>query len=199
MRALRLIAFPVVLLLAACVEPAADAELPYLGDFRLGHDVVVAKNAVMGPLSREATGPELSKAVADAVNGRLWAYDGDGLYHLGIAVGAYVLAQPGIPVVLNPKSVMVVDVTIFDNATGEQLTEEPFRINAFEGLENSVPLLGSGHARGRQAQLANLANDVARQVHAWLIENGDWFTPDPDAMRTPFDRAAELAKVEALR
>lgn len=180
-------------LMAACT-PFDPDNLPPLGDFRLGHNVVLAKDVQKGPFSRDATPEELTTALADAVERRLVGYDGDGLYHLGISIGGYVLAQTGVPVVYTPKSVMIFEVTVFDNDTGERLNEEPFRITAFEGLENTS-IVGSGLVRTKEEQLANLANDGARQLHQWLIEHSDWFTPDPDQVRTEFDRAAWKARL----
>ncbi len=79
-----------------------------------------------------------------------------------------------------------------------KLTEKPHRITAFEGLENTAPVIGSGLARGKEEQLANLAREGARLIQEWLAQNQDWFVPDPDTPRTPFDRAAEKAKLAAL-
>lgn len=172
--------------LAACA-PFDPENLPPLGDFRLGHNVVLAQEVAKGPFSRDVSKAELTTALADAVEKRLIGYDGDGLYHLGISIGGYVLALPGVPVVYTPKSVMIFEVTVFDNDTGERLNEKPFRITAFEGLENSS-IVGSGLIRSKNEQLSNLANDGARQLHQWLIENAAWFTPDPDQARTEYNR-----------
>jgi hypothetical protein len=191
----RAIALCTMVLLAACAETDSDAPLPDLGDFRLGHNVVLAREVTKGPFSREATKAELTGALAGAIEERLIGYDGDGLYHLGISIGGYVLAQPGLPVIYTPKSVMVFDVTVYDNLTGEKLNEEAKRFTAFEGLQNTAPIVGSGIARGKEEQLQNLVTEGARQLHQWLIENREWFTPDPEKARVEFDREAEKAKL----
>ncbi|WP_226782206.1 hypothetical protein [Oceaniglobus trochenteri] len=195
----RLSALCLLMLVAACANTDPDGELLPLGDFRLGHVVVRAIDVQQGPFSRDATEDELSEALAAAVKRRFIRYDGNGLYHFGISIGGYVLAQPGLPVVYTPKSVMIFDVNVYDNATGQKLTEEPHRITAFEGLENSAPVIGSGIARGKEEQLANLSREGARLLQEWLAKNPKWFTPDPDAPRTEFNRAEQEAKLAKLK
>lgn len=186
--------------LVACAPADPDAPLPDLGDFRLGHNVVLAREVQKGPFSREAAPDELTAALAQAIEDRLAGYDGDGLYHFGISIGGYVLAQPGLPVVYTPRSVMIFEVTVYDNLTGEKLNPEPHRITAFEGFENTAPLVGSGLARNREEQLRNLVREGARLLQEWLIENREWFTPDPEKVRVEFDRDEQRAKLEeALR
>ncbi len=174
--------------LVACA-PEEDLTLAPepLGQFRLGHNIAIADDTVRGPFSRAFTEVQLEAAVQNAVAKRLRRYDGDGLYHLGIYIGGVVLAQPGIPVVYAPSSTMIVDVTVFDNATQEKLNEEPFRITAGEGFENTVPFLGSGMVRPADEQLANLAENVARQIEDWLRDNPEWFAPRPGQVRVPYD------------
>ena len=188
------------LLLAGC---AADDDLSVppkpLGDFRLGHNIAIADDTVRGPFSREFTETQMEAAVQNAVAKRLRRYDGDGLYHLGIVVGGVVLAQSGIPVIYAPSSVMLLDVTIFDNLTQEKLNEEPMRIQAGEGYSNSVPFLGSGLVRNADEQLANLSTNVAREIEAWLRDNPEWFVPKPGQVRVPYDiqtPAPEVAEGE---
>lgn len=193
---LRLVA---VLLLAACAAPQMDEVPEPLGDFRLGYNIVQANDVAKGPFSRDASEAELTRALSEAIEARLGRYDGDGLYHIGIAVGAYVLAQPGLPVVYTPKSVLMFDVNVYDNATEQRLNDEPHRITAFEGLHNVAPVVGSGIARGKEAQLENLAAEGARVLEAWLRENPGWFTSEPGASRIEIDRAAlRRRSVEAI-
>jgi len=175
-------------LLASC---AAEEDLSVppeaLGDFRLGHNIAIADDTVRGPFSREFTETQMEAAVQNAVAKRLRRYDGDGLYHLGIVVGGVVLAQPGIPVIYAPSSVMLLDVTIFDNSTQQKLNEEPMRIQAGEGFSNTVPFLGSGMVRGADEQLANLSADAAHRIEKWIIDNPNWFEPKPGQVRVPYD------------
>ncbi len=187
------------LALAACgTGPGADVPQE-LGDFRLGYNIVQANDVQQGPFSRQATEAELTSALESAIEARLGRYDGDGLYHLGIAIGAYVLAQPGLPVIYTPQSVLIFEVNIYDNATRTRLNAEPYRITAFEGIENFTPIVGSGLARGKEKQLANLAAEGARLVERWLVSNRAWFAPDPATSRVAFDRrAARKRAADAL-
>ncbi|KKK98214.1 hypothetical protein LCGC14_2644980 [marine sediment metagenome] len=192
----RFAALFVVLFAAACTTTQSTP--PALGDFRLGHNVVLAQTPQKGPFSRDATSTELTTALSRAIEQRLDVYDGNGLYHLGVSIGGYVLAQPGVPVVYTPKSVLIFDVTLYDNATQQKLNEQPFRITAFEGLQNTAPVIGSGLARSKEEQLANLAVEGARSIQNWLRRNPEWFTPDPTTPRTPFDRAQRAAPPAVL-
>ena len=172
--------------LLGCARREIAAEPEPIGDFRLGHAIVLAENATKGPFSRDAEEEELESEIAGAVRQRLGRYDGDGLYHLGIKVGGYVLAQPGIPLVYAPRSVLLIDVNVFDNTTQARLNEEPERIVAFEGIENAVPVLGSGLTRSKEEQLENLAFSAALKIEQWLRETPQWFEPEPGAQRVEF-------------
>ncbi len=179
--------FAALLLLGCGAEE--DLSLPHdpLGEFRLGHNIAIADETVRGPFSREFTEIQLEVAVQNAVAKRLRRYDGDGLYHLGIVVGGVVLAQPGIPVIYAPSSVMLLDVTIFDNSTQQKLNEKPKRIQAGEGFKNIVPIFGSGLVRSPDEQLANLSENAARRIEAWIRENPEWFEPKPGQVRVPYN------------
>ena len=181
----------------ACAEEEDLAKAPEpLGQFRLGHNIAIADNVTRGPFSREMSETKLEASVQNAVAKRLRRYDGDGLYHLGIVVGGLVLAQPGIPVVYAPQSVMIVDVTVFDNTTQKKLNEEPKRITSGEGLRNTVPLIGSGFVRSADEQLDNLSAGVARGIEEWLKENPEWFAPRPGQVRVTYDVSTEAPKID---
>lgn len=185
--------------LAACTGSTGTRGPAELGDFRLGHNIVIADNVQEGPFSRDLDVDQIETAMRDEVDDRLRRYDGDGLYHLGIYIGAMVLAQPGVPVLFAPRSNMVFEVFAFDNATQSRLNEEPNRIIVSEGLDNSVPILGSGLTRTPEEQLANLVENAAIQIEDWLIENPDWFDPKPGQVRVPFGEAEVEAQGEAAR
>ena len=175
--------------LAAC---AADpnAAPPPIEDFRLGYNIVQARDVIPGPFSRPATEDELTTALSRSLQARLGPYDGDGLYHLGVAIGGYVLALPGVPVIYSPKSILIFDITVYDNATQQKLNEKPKRIIAFEGLQNTIPILGSGLVRSKEEQLNNLVIEGARLTQNWLADNQSWFVAKTGQERVPFDRAA---------
>lgn len=188
----------VLLTLAAC---AAEEDLSLtpepLGQFRLGHNIAIADNIKRGPFSRDFEEAQIETAVQNAVAKRLRRYDGDGLYHLGVVVGALVLAQPGVPVVYAPNSVMIVDVTVFDNTTQKKLNAEPERFTVGEGMRNAVPLLGSGYVRDADQQLENLSAALAQSIEAWLSKNPEWFAPRPGQQRLPYDISTQAPQIDS--
>ena len=183
--------------LAACArEEDLTQTPPPLGQFRLGHNIAIADNVTKGPLSRDFTETQLEASVQNAVANRLRRYDGDGLYHLGIVVGGIVLAQPGIPIVYAPQSVMILDVTVFDNTTQAKLNDKPKRFFAGEGFRNAVPFIGTGLVRSADVQLENLSASAARQIEDWLVENPQWFTPRADQVRVPYDVRVDAPNID---
>jgi len=190
----RVLAASALVLLSACANRAdlTQAVEP-IGDFRLGHNVVVAKDTTEGPFSRNAEEAELEAALRDEIELRLRRYDGDGLYHLGVRIEAFVLAQPGIPVVFSPQSVLLLAVNIWDNDTRERLNEEVIRITAFEGANTGVPFIPSGLVKSREQQLENLTISAAQQIERLLRENeSTWFAPKPDRVRVDFTPGSPL-------
>ena len=186
------------LFLASCTEDNLSEPVEPLGDFRLGHNIAIADTVQAGPFSRELVEVELETAMQAAIEERLGRYDGDGLYHIGIFIGAAVLALPGVPLVYTPSSNMVMEVNVFDNSTRQRLNEEPERIIVGEGFENTVPFLGSGLTRQRQKQIENISENAARRIEAWLRENEEWFTPKPGQVRVPFERGGPPPSPEAI-
>lgn len=184
--------------LVACAPQAEDLSVPPepLGQFRLGHNIAIADKTARGPLSRDFSEAQIETAVQNAVAKRLRRYDGDGLYHLGIVVGGLILAKPGIPVVYAPSSVMIVDVTVFDNTTQKKLNEEPHRLTVGEGFSNAVPLLGSGFVRDAEQQLENLSTSLAGQIEDWLKDNPEWFAPRPGQQRVPYGISTQAPQID---
>lgn len=166
------------LVLSACsVLPEQKPQLD-LGDFAVGHNIVVAPNPYMGPGSREATADELIEAVQGALASRLDPYEGDKIYNLGVSVDGYVLADVGVPVVLSPKSALIIHITIWDDAAGEKLNEEAHQIAVLEDL-NAKTIIGSGLFSTGDQQLRVLSRKVALKVEEWLEENNEWFGVEP--------------------
>lgn len=174
--------------LSACgaqreIDPSPDP----IGDFRLGFNVVVANDMTQAPGSREATEDELTDAVRSAMEARLAPYDGDGLYHVGLRIEAYSLGRAGVPVVYSPRSVLLIAMNVWDDATQEKLTEDPIRVTAFDSAAGA--LVGSGLVSSREEQIKALAFNAAREVEKILIENREtWFAPKEGRTRIAFDR-----------
>ncbi len=163
-------------LLAGCAVTDLDGTPPPMGRFLLGHNIaVVVDGAEVGPASRRMEDEAWVGALRTAVNDRFSRYDGDRYYHISVAVLGYVLAQPGIPVVAAPKSVLIADVRVFDDTQGgKPITEEPKQFTVFEEGGGDV-VVGSGHTRSAEEQAASLSRNLAKQIHDWMLDNPDWF------------------------
>ena len=138
-----------------------------LGDFSLGYSVVVAPHPVAGPMSRPASDDEWIAAVKKALDQRFERYEGDKLYHIAVSVDGFMLAKPGIPVLLSPKSALILNATIWDDAAGVKLNEKPHQIAVIESLTVKT-LIGSGLTMSRRAQLENLSRNAALSVERWM-------------------------------
>lgn len=183
-----LTALMMVLLVGACSGSAdlKDAPVP-LGDFNLEHNIVVAPNPQRGPLSRRATDEQLIDAVRVAMAERFDRYEGASRYHFGISVEGYVLAVPGVPLVVSPKSALILNVTVWDDAAGKKLNEKPKQITVLETL-GAGSLIGSGYTLSAEEQLVQLSQNAAKAVERYLVrqmkEEG-WFAPDVPANTEP--------------
>ena len=180
----RFAALIAVLVVAACTNSNDLEKAPVaLGDFALGHNIVVASNMVKGPLSREASEEDWKESLGEAIEERFGRYEGDRLYHFGTSIEGYVLAQPGIPVVASPKSVLIINLTVWDDAKGAKLNEEPVQLTVLETLSGDT-VLGSGLTQSKRKQMRNLSRNAAKVIQNYLVrmqaEQG-WFVPEAAA------------------
>ncbi|MGB1209053.1 MAG: hypothetical protein ACPG7W_07660, partial [Paracoccaceae bacterium] len=172
-----------LMMVGAACSPVGDQALSDdpIGDFRMGHAVVVAPNPIKGPVSREATPDEWIAAVDRAVESRLRRLQGDRYYHLGIAVMGYALAPPGIPIVAAPKSLLIIQVNMWDQSTQTRLTTEPHQIVVGEGVSGET-IISSGLTRSKARQMEVLSDRAAAAIETWLrkvaVEEG-WFNRPP--------------------
>ncbi len=167
-----------LVLLTACngARDLQDAPVP-LGDFNLVHNIAVAPKAQKGPLSREVTKEQLTKALTDATAERFDRYNGARNYHFGMSVEGYNLAVPGIPLVLAPKSVLIINLTVWDDAKNKKLTPEPHQITVLESFDQG-PIVGSGYTKTAEEQLKNLSQNAAKQIENFLVKKNKeegWF------------------------
>ena len=170
-----------LLAVAACTNANdLDSEPAYLGNFRLGHNVVVAPNLTKGPASRAASQEEWIDAMTRAINERFTRHEGSKLYHLGVSVEGYVLAVPGVPLVASPKSALIINVTVWDDAAGRKLNEKPHLITVMESISGPT-IFGSGLTQSKEVQMANLSRNAAKLIENWLNRQNDelgWFEDD---------------------
>jgi len=160
--------------LAACAAPEDLGRAPEpLGDFSLGYNIVVVQEPTIGPLSRTATDAEWKAALEQAIDRRFRRFDGAGTYHIAIKLQAYALAQTGIPLVVKPRSVLVVSANVW--TPQGKLNPEPENITIWEGLSEKT-LIGSGLTQTREEQMLKLSDNAAREIEAWMRQHPEWFT-----------------------
>ncbi len=199
MRALiRLALLGSILILGACAATdPLEEDLPDMGDFQLGYNIVVADNMQQVPPSRGATEEEWIDVLTSEIDRRFGGYDGDRLYHIALHVDAYSLAPPGIPVLLQPRSILVISANVWDDELQAKLHEEPEQLTIFEGASADTMLIGSGITRSREEQMQILARNAARRVQLWMLQHPEWFSIDEDAAAAAeADLASAVAEVE---
>ena len=123
--------------LAACAAPdPLEEDLPDMGDFRLSHNIVVAENMQQVPPSRNATPEEWQEIITSEIDRRFGDYEGERHFTISASnVDGYALAPPGIPIVLNPRSVLVLSVNVWDDALAEKLHEGARADRDLRGVE----------------------------------------------------------------
>jgi hypothetical protein len=190
----RFLAPVALLILAACAADDLDKPPAPLGDFRLGLNVVVGETARQVPPTRPATAEEWEAVLKAAIDRRFGRYTGAGEYHMGVSVDAYALAIPGVPVVVKPRSVLVISVTVWDAKTRQKLNGRVKQLTVLESTGFLTPdsIIGSGIMRNKEKQMQSLAGGAARAIEYWLKQNQEWFSEDP-AVRA----AARAATVDS--
>ncbi|MBK0327720.1 hypothetical protein I5535_10445 [Rhodobacteraceae bacterium F11138] len=168
-------------LVAACNTGPQDRTPDSLGEFKLGHNIVVADKMRQGPISRDATAEEWETNIRDAVQARFGGFDGDQLYHFGISVEGYMLAPEGF--IYNPRSMLVINVTVWDDAANRKLNDEVHQITVVEDSTAATFFKGSGRERTKQEQMDGLTANALDQLGDWLVEMNEtegWFAAKPD-------------------
>jgi len=160
----------ILVIVAGCTPAAPNEPLEELGEFSLGHNVVVASKMRKGPVSRNATEEEWVKAMTAAVDERFGLYQGAQVYHLGISVEGYMLAPKGVPMIYSPKSALIINVTAWDDAAGKKLNDKPEQFTVLETTTSETFLVGSGHDRTKAEQLMGLSRNAVGQIDQWLLE-----------------------------
>ena len=178
-----LCAATLVVVLGACSAPDADLSAPPepLGAFRLGYNIVVADGTQKVEPSRDATEEEWEAAFTKAIAERFSRFEGDQLYHIAVLVNGYSLAVTGIPVLVPPKSVAVIDVNVWDDAAGAKVNEEPETFIVYERLVGEEAVIGSGATLSREEQIENIAQNGARLIERWMRQNPEWLESRPGA------------------
>jgi len=162
------------LLLVACAAAPETTVAPQatkpIGDFKLGLLVVYADKVQKGPMSRDASPLELKSALETELRRRFGPLQGSKFFNMSVAVDVYALAQPGIPILLTPKSALAVTVNVWDDAKQQIITEDDKQFTVLERLTGKS-LIGSGLTMTREEQLNELVMMTADQIEAYLRKN----------------------------
>ena len=160
--------------LAGCAtpEPTEDEALRDLGAFELALPIVVAENAKKIPPSRDATEAQWQTILGGELERRFGRYEGGTPYFIAVNVDGYSLAPPGVPIVLAPKSILIVSANLWTVEPQEKIAG-PEQISAFEGVDSA--LLGSGLTKNAEEQMTTLSRNMARKILGWMLRNPAWF------------------------
>ncbi len=166
--------------LSACFSLTdSGQQAAFTQDFALGYTVVAgSENYTRGPISREATVQEWETPIMREVESRLGEHHGSRLYHIGIVLEGYTLAQPGIPILLSPKSALIFRFVIIDDPTQRVLYSSERQV-VFEDFSTDT-VLGSGLTRTKQEQIRALASTAAYRIEQELRNTVQtWSSPAP--------------------
>ncbi len=114
------------------------------------------------------TQQQLQSVMTAEVERRFGRYTGPTGYVVALNIDGYALAPPGIPIVLTPKSILVVSANLWRADPQEKLAG-PEQITTFEGA--NTLFLGSGLMKSADEQLETLCRNMARKVEGWLRRN----------------------------
>ena len=169
-----------LMLLTACglPDPSTQALVP-MGDFALGTNAVVTVDPKKGPLSRTVDVEEFKAILEDEMDRRFRRYEGDKVFHMGTAIEGYVVAAPGIPLVLSPKSILIVRFTLYADELGPdgkpvKLNPETKLVTVFESF-GAGAIVGSGYTQSPEEQMRMLSRNAARAIQRYMLENPEWF------------------------
>jgi len=181
-----------VLLVSACAsEDPLIYEQPDMGSFQMKWNIVVADNARLVPPSRSATALEWQDVLGSEIDRRFSGYAGGRDFHIAVNVDGYALAPPGIPVLLAPKSILVLSANVWDDAEARKLHAEPERITVFEGA-NATTIIGSGFTKTKEEQMRALSRNAARAIQKWILTNPEWLALPPLATSQTSAPAADV-------
>lgn len=154
--------------LASCDPPEQLSESPEpIADFRLGFVKVSATNTQSPEISREVDETIVEEKIIEAIRERLGRYKGDRWYHITVSVEGILLAPPGFPVVVSPRSVMIIKVVVWDDEAGQPLNSVAKAFPISEPFSFST-LIGSGFTRDKDEQARILARQAASVIEIWL-------------------------------
>ena len=79
---------------------------------------------------------------------------------------------PVCRLVASPKSALILNVTVWDDAKQEKLNEKPEQITVVE-IVFGQHILGSGLTQSKEQQLENLSRNAAKLIQNWLVRENN--------------------------
>ena len=79
--------------------------------------------------------------------------------------------------IASPKSALILNVTVWDDAAGNKLNDKPEQVTVIESFSGET-VLGSGLTQSKEEQLTNLSRNAAKLVQNWLVRQKfqeNWF------------------------
>ena len=192
-------ALALLTLTVACGETQMNEAREDLGEFSARVTYVHTDKARQWPTSRDAEGSEWNAPLQNALDTRMRRYEGRQQYDVAVTLEGFLLAPAGIPLILSPKSVAVVNVFVYDVERTEFLAKE-HQMEIFESTTGQSALLGSGNARSKEEQIQGLALNIVDKLEEYMAEqhkeNG-WFDLRNDASNTAAPEAATRPSEDA--
>lgn len=149
-----------------------------MGNFQMGLNIVVPDSAQTVAVSRQAKPEDWKAVMTQAMQDRFGSYSGDKLFDFGISIDGYILAPPGIPLLFNPRSALIITVNVWDDANQKLLVEGGKRITIVEGV-SPESVIGSGWTQNKQQQMKKLAFNAAKAVQDYMLLHPDWLGMPP--------------------
>lgn len=165
--------FAALSLLVACGETRLDEAPEDLGAFQARIVHVYTEKALQWPMSRSADHSEWTDPIKSALETRLRRYEGGQQYDVAVTLEGFMLAPAGVPVLFSPKSVVVVNVFVYD-VEQERFLAKKHQMEIFESTTGESALVGSGHARSKQEQIQGLPSiSPTRSRNGWRSSTGN--------------------------
>lgn len=174
------LAIMAAILLSGCANFGSKATQDPIGDFDLGYAIVVGPKMEKGPLSREIDPEFVIETLKSSLDTHFAEFKGDNFYHLSVIVEGYILSPPGVPLLMSPRSALIVKLTVWDDATQLPMLVEPHEMMIVEGT-SAKTIIGSGLTQTAEEQVASLSRSAGRQIENWLRSQHKelgWFTPE---------------------
>ncbi len=145
-----------------------------LGQFQAGPRRSSWPQRRQGPRHRaDATTMNGSPGSMRRSSRRFRRYDGDQFYHLGVRVEGYVLAAPGIPLVVRAQIGVIVTVTVCGRRRGHEAERRSPSRSPCSKRCRARRSSASGLTQTKEEQLTAAVAERRPEIENWLREHAD--------------------------